>query len=623
MNSILKGDSSGAINIVLQQGYDYTGSTIHVEFCGVLRSFAGKHAGDVIQLAYDAEETKMMPLGAWPVKISLVRNGLVTTVRCAGLNIRVTDDPTQVYTNGVITIDAKGLLYGITDLPASYTDKDVVAKIREILIRGGAVLCALFMCGLAFGASVTGTAKENIRNTDNVVTNVDLSGLVTEDGLQRQLESVGGMTEQGVRGIVTEMGSQFGKVKSVNGHEGEVVLSAGDIRMNTNENAQTVAQAIANATPSDYQSVKANAATGANHAGLANNPHGVTAAQIGAVTGEQLEPISTKVEQALAYSQATYQYNRANTNAWFEGTNYNVNAEQAEHKVKYSHEDWEDVLFTPCSLQLYEIRGGERKVVWDQRDWTVYYWNLKSQQLSNNLATATHDLSENVRTNYMKRGWAKYTAVNGLDNPDPSTLWIDTPKVQLMAEAQWEKLVEVGGAGYYTLTGNGIQLAPADAESTFLTIKDFEGNACLTFRKTSSYLVYCECGSDIVSNYMDNQGRVTFHLTTDVQPTAEFSTTLELDSFVEQDGAGCPANYEWTGSVGSWDCHFKLKPGITANACFARFKVMREGENVVEHTVPIKLNGGIVFEQGGQTLKCKPVAQNTSVGSTVNWVIAQ
>ena len=52
-------------------------------------------------------------------------------------------------------------------------------------------------------------------------------------------------------------------------------------------------------------------------------------------------------------------------------------------------------------------------------------------------------------------------------------------------------------------------------------------------------------------------------------------------------------------------------------------ELLREGENVVEHTVPIKLNGGIVFDQNGQTLKCKPVAQGMSVGSTVNWEIAQ
>lgn len=699
MTKILKGDTSPVIALSLAEGFDYTGATVEVRYQGAVRKFGQVNAGDTVRFSFTAEETMPMAFGAHPVTVRIATaNGGFFTVDSGGVMIEVTDDPAAVWVDGVIAVDAHGMLYGITDLPAHYTDKDVVAKIREILRKGGAALCVAFAACSMFGASIHTAAKQDIYNDGQIVTNVDFTGLATEDYVQGAVKNAGGMTEQGVRGIVTEMGSQFGKVKSVNGHEGEVVLSAGDIRMNTNENAQTVAQAISNATPSDYQSVKDKANAAATPADISSatenlrpkddlkvysggwtfspssdteysqfkveysddmwkllglsrasgewysitfdgdSARDATRIDFGYVVAtrqsptetndtlakkSELTPVQTKVEQALAYSQATYQYNLANTNAWFEGTNYNVNAEQAEHKVKYLHEDWEDVLFTPCSLQLYEIRDGERKVVWDQRDWTVYYWNFKSQQLSNNFATATHDLSEKVRTNYMKRGWAKYTAVNGLDNPDPSTLWIDTPKVQLMAGAQWEKLVEVGGAGYYTLTGNGIQLAPADAESTFLTIKDFEGNACLTFRKTSSYLVYCECGSDIVSNYMDSQNRVTFHLTTDVQPTAEFSTTLELDSFVEQGEDGCPANYEWTGSAGSWDCHFILKPGITSNACFARFKVMREGENVVEHTVPIKINGGIVFEQNGQTLKCKPVAQGTSVGSTVNWVIAQ
>ena len=334
-----------------------------------------------------------------------------------------------------------------------------------------------------------------------------------------------------------------------------------------------------------------------------------------------LVPISTKVEQSLIYSSGVYQYMTGNTNAWFSGTNY-VTTADSTNRTHFAWEDGMDAGTVPCSISLWEIRGGQN-VVWDQRDWTVWYWNFKSAQLSNNLARITGELAKEVNTNCMKRGWARYTAVRGLDNPDPSTLWIDTPKVQLMAGHQWEKIVEVGGAGYWTISGNGIELSRQDAESTFLTIKDFEGNACLTFRKTASYLVYCECGTDIVSNYTDGQGRVVFHLTTDVQPTAEFSTILDTASFIEQGEEGCPANYEWTGSAGSWDCHFILKPGITANACFARFKVMREGENVVEHTVPIKLNGGIVFEQNGQTLKCKPVAQGASVGSTVNWVIAQ
>lgn len=339
----------------------------------------------------------------------------------------------------------------------------------------------------------------------------------------------------------------------------------------------------------------------------------------GHATTAELEHIADAANNALVYASGTYQYMHGNTNAWFEGTNYNVNAEQAAQKTKFAFEDGMDLLTMPCSMTLREIREGQKQVVWDQRDWTVWYWNFKSGQMRTDLQAQITGLSENVRTNYMTRGWAKYTAVQGLDNPATDTLWIDTPKVSLMAGKQWEKLIEVGGAGYYTLTGNGIELAPQDAESTFLTIKDFEGNACLTFRKTSSYLVYCECGTDITRNFHDAQGRVVFHLTTDVQPTAEFSTILDTASFIEQGEEGCPANYEWTGSAGNWDCHFLLKPGISSDACFARFKVMREGENVVEHTVPIKINGGIAFDQDGVTRKIRP----TISGNTVNWVVVQ
>ena len=686
MTKILKGDTSPSVQLVLAEGFDYTGATVEVRYQGAVRTYTGRHAGETIAFSFSADETAPMVLGAFPVTVRIATaNGGFFTVDNGGVKIAVTDDPAEVWVDGVIAVDAHGMLYGITDLPAHYTDKDVVAKIREIMRRGGAMLCAALLCGFAFGASVQTAQKQDIWNDGNVVTYVDFTGLATEDYVRDAVQDAGGMTEQGVREIVTELGEQFGKVKSVNGHDGEVNLSAADIgavpttvtndvkvqlseKLDILPNGSTngirlavsgsglKVDADANVSirvsgsrsmsdygitnrfvssvngnpvgadgnvnvptvPDDYDEVKAMAEA----AQTADDVQSAIA-NAGHVTADELEPIEENVNNALLYSQAIYRYMVGNGSAWFESTNYNVNAEQAAEKVRYQPEPWEDVRYTPPSLQLFEIRGGVTNRVFDSRDWTVYYWNFKSAQLSNALARATFDLGENVRTNYMRRGWSKYTAVNGLDNPATDTTWIDTPKVSLFAGHQWEKLVEVGGAGYYTITGNGIELAAQDAESTFLTIKDFEGNACLTFRKTSSYLVYCECGTDIVSTYRDSQNRVVFHLTTDVQPTAEFSTILDTDSFIEQGEDGCPANYEWTGSANNWDCHFLLKPGISSDACFARFKVMREGENVVEHTVPIKLNGGIVFEQNGQALKCKPVAQGTSVGSAVNWVIAQ
>ena len=586
MTKILKGDTSNLISLVLAEGFDYTGATVEVRYQGAVRKFTGVTAGETIAFQFQADETAPMSLGVFPVTVRIATaDGGFFTVNNGGVVIAVTDDPAEVWVDGVIAVDAHGMLHGITDLPEHYTDQDVVAKVREILRKGGALLClALCACSL-FGAGVTTKQKQNIYNDEEIVTGVDFSGLAHKTdiaNLSNRVEQLtgGAVTQSDVTNIVNNLGENFGKVKSVNGQTGDVEIDT---------------------IPSDYATVRSKANAAASK--------------------EELAPVQAKADDALLYSSGVYQYMIGNTNAWFSGTNYVVTADGTT-RTRFAWEDGMDAGTVPCSMALWENRDGQ-KCVWDQRDWTVWYWNFKSTQLSNNLARVIGNIAEEVNTNCMKRGWAKYTAVRGLDNPDPSTLWIDTPKVQLMAGHQWEKIVEVGGAGYYTLTGNGIQLAPADAENTFLTIKDFEGNACLTFRKTSSYLVYCECGTDIVSNSTDSQGRAVFHLTTDVQPTAEFSTVLELDSFVEQDGDGCPANYEWTGSAGSWDCHFKLKTGIVSNACFARFKVMREGENVVEHTVPIKLNGGIVFEQNGQTLKCKPVAQDTSVGSTVNWVIAQ
>lgn len=328
----------------------------------------------------------------------------------------------------------------------------------------------------------------------------------------------------------------------------------------------------------------------------------------------------TKANQALLYASGTYQYMTGNKNAWFSGTNYVTEADGTV-RTKFTWEQGMNAATVPCSMALWEVRNDATNCVWDARDWTVWYWNFKSAQMSNALASATHDLAMDVHTNYMKRGFAKYTAVNGLDNPDPNTLWIDSKTIQLAAGHQWQRLVEVGGAGYWTITGNGIEVGSPSATNSFLTISDFEGNPAFTFRKTDAYQVYAKTGSDITGQYRDAQGRIVFTVVAPREPTAEFSTVLDTSTFVEQDAEGCPADYEWTVSEtpGAYDCHFLLKPGITSNACFARFKITVEGENIIENSVPMKMTGGIVVEQDGVKYKIRPKVS----GTTVTWEVYQ
>ena len=577
--TIKKGNPTKQMAVCLSGSYDYTGATVRLSYQGAVREFTGKAAGDALQFAFTEEETAVMALGTFPIQMSVIlADGRTVEWTAFETSITVTDEDVP---GEVLNINAQGALKGVAPIPDTYTDADVKDKINEVIKRLGCViLCALSLAAFADAVTVEKQRKDTIPNNAEIVTDVtvDPSAFTDPDKVKEIV------TNTVTKAFVEELGISGGGT-------GGIAEETDPVFESEKENF---------ATKDDFRTVL-------NKAGMTQG--------YAEELGRSLDEVRGTADGALAYSSGIYRYMIGNTNAWFEGTNYNVNAEQAANKVKYAPESWENVIYTPPSLQLYEIRDGKRKCVWDQRDWTVYYWNFKSSQLSNNLANAVHD----IRTNCMQRGWAKYTAVNGLDNPAADTLWVDTPKVSLMAGKQWENLVTVGGAGYYTLTGNGIELEPADAESTFLTVKDFEGNACLTFRKTSSYLVYCECGTDITRRFTDAQGRVTFHLSTDVQPTGEFSTVLDTAAFVEQDVEGCPVDYEWTGSPGAWDCHFKLKNGIVSQVCSARFKVQREGENIVEYTVPIRMNGGISFEQDGRTYKIKPRVS----GSTVTWEVIQ
>ena len=176
MIKILKGDTSADISFALAEGFDYSGATVHVEYQGAVKTFTGCAAGDVLALRFSADETAVMSLGSYPVVVRITNpSGLVKTIQNSNTKICVTDDPAEV-SGGAIALDVKGTLYGIEDLPERWTEADIVAKLREIMRRGGAVLCALLTFS-AFGASVQTARKDAIHNDEQIVTNVTFEGL--------------------------------------------------------------------------------------------------------------------------------------------------------------------------------------------------------------------------------------------------------------------------------------------------------------------------------------------------------------------------------------------------------------------------------------------------------------
>ena len=328
-----------------------------------------------------------------------------------------------------------------------------------------------------------------------------------------------------------------------------------------------------------------------------------------------IEAAKTSAQEALAYASGVYNYMHADENAWFSGTNYVFGADAAS-RHKFVFEDGMDLGTVPCSMALIEKRDGVNQTVWDQRDWTSWYWSFKAGQLREEIA-ATNAVIYGVIGGKADKAWSHHTSASGRDNPDTTTTWVETESVTLAPGMAWETVATVSGCSYWTIVGDGARIGGSGTNSVF-DIKDFEGNSVMKITKTASYMTYLECGSEIYTSGRDDQGRVTFTMRASVKPTAEFTTDLH-EEFVGEEDAACPAVFEWENvSAGVWRIHFLAKPG--ASACFAKFKVEVEGSTTVEYANAPTVNGGLIFN--GK--KIAPVIPaSAKVGDTITWKVVQ
>ena len=319
--------------------------------------------------------------------------------------------------------------------------------------------------------------------------------------------------------------------------------------------------------------------------------------------------------EANEYSVATYNFMNGNTNAWFAGTNYVFGAD-ATNKHHFAFEDGMDLVSVPCSMALWENRDGARQLVWDQRDWTSWYWSFKAGQMRQEIAATNAEIYA-AMTNYAPRAWSRMTAASGLENPDRSTTWIDTKNVTLSPGMAWETVATVDGCGYWTIVGNGAVIGGSGTNAV-LTIRDFEGNDIMTVTKGEHRLAWLE-SSDLMGSSRDENGWVCFDMRADVQPTGYYSTTLEMVDFVAETDANCPAQYRWENMGGGvWRVHFLLKPGIVSAACFAKFLVEVEGQTIIRYNAGQEISGGLIYNG----VKIAPdISGHPSAGTVIQWKV--
>ena len=332
----------------------------------------------------------------------------------------------------------------------------------------------------------------------------------------------------------------------------------------------------------------------------------------------EVDEAKSAANDANVWSMATYNFmTGGRTNCWFSGTNYVFGADAATRQ-KFAWEDGMDAATVPCSMALWEIRDGSRQLVWDQRDWTAWYWSFKAAQMTAEIQGRIDALG-NAVTNASNYAWAKRYASDGTPNPDASTTIIDTPSVTLSPGMKWETVATAAGAAYWTIVGNGAVIGGNGTNAT-LRIQDFEGNDIMTVTKGEHRLAWLERG-DITGNMLDEERWVCFDMLADAEPVGHFSTTLDSSDFLPQTDPNCPAQYSWENiGGGKWRVHFLLKPGIQSNACFAKFQVEVEGQTVIRYNAGQEISGGLIYNG----VKIAPDISGTpTVGTVIQWKVVR
>ena len=550
MTTILKGDTSKAISITLWKGYDWTTATLEVIYQGARRTFVDCRPGDTLELSFTAEETGSMSLGAFPFEIRVKTDaGRSFTVHNADAKIRVTDCVSEVSPGGVVAVDVAGGLAGIADLPENYTDKDVVSKIREILRRGGAALCAILAFAIpAFAADVVYTPKEDVYNKSNVVTRVDFAGLATERYVQDAVKA-GGVDTNAVNDLIAAATNAI-TPQSI-GAQTELprddIDDLYDISVHEAKNAWWATYAEQARKDDQGNDI---AATYAKKSELAGVSETVSAWQT-YWDGDDVRVTVTNYYGSMGlpalYIEQKMAADDEHENTWF-------------------------------------------KIIWDERT----RWNAF---LSGYTALTNH-----VQNDLADRAWGVYDSSTGAYSPD-GLLQLSQERIMIAAGMAWQKTVTAGGCAVWVLKATNPTTLSGQTENGFFRIEDGDGNALFEIVKGDKRVVGATAtGISIDGGVMT----ISYNSVSDEHPTLEICTDLKLSDW-ETETATTAATVSWSGSSGAWIV--TVTPVGARASLFAKATFEAGGNTYIRNNVATSIDkvvvGGIEYEVTVETVNGK------------------
>ena len=393
---------------------------------------------------------------------------------------------------------------------------------------------------------------------------------------------------------------------------------------------RTVAAATNGLATAEDVNLKADKSALDNHEGNTNNPHKVTAAQIGSYTKAEVDAkgyvtkavtnglataesvdglaadVAGKADAAEVYAkdEADARFYPADEGAlwasWWSGDGFRVAV--SNYDVAASSAAWDRL---PSASFDYRPGGtGALVRVWSE----TTRWERHRAE-----AAAFSNAVDMALAGKAGLDWGR-TTPTGFDAPEGFT-WLDTPAVAVAGGLAWQRTVTSEGA-VWLLCSNGMVADVGGATNGSFRVVDMAtGEPAFEVVQGERRTVGANCGEVYTWKAEDGKThmRVVYNVASDDPPVLHVAEALKPNGgtvWHDEGAEGCPAKFAgWTGSSGAWTNALWRASDPTAGArdalfCFATYE--KGGETVVKNHAPVSMSkivvGGVTYTLGTATV---------------------
>lgn len=263
------------------------------------------------------------------------------------------------------------------------------------------------------------------------------------------------------------------------------------------------------------------------------------------------------------------------------------------------------VTMPSMSLQQRIDEGGSNywKVVWNELTRWDWFLPIIGQQ-TNALWAAIEEKAD--------RAWGYYDSHTGGWAPD-GYLSISAPKILIAKNMAYQRHLSTDGA-IWILESNGLVTEIGGVQSNgFFRISDDDGNALFEIVKGNKRTIGSSATGITTTNIM---GITHCYIPYPVEAAEHpiiYATTSLGTPFISQESSSSPVNVTWTGTTG--DYHAEVWPKTASASLFIKAEHETGGETYIKNTAPISAEGGILCTDGIH--KVRPVYN----GGTITWEV--